>query len=272
MYKPIVFNKGMENDLKDIRLPFKAEIHNNIIDPRIGKSSGKRILNIVCECPPFRADNRTIINRSHEFDLILTHDENVLVQCGNAKKMLFGTSWINPEDRTKTWENKSYGVSFICGSKDRTEGHKLRHEVWAKKNDINIPTIFWASSCRPINSNGLFVLPKETNGKRLVFDQQFHIVIENTRVKNYFTEKLIDCFMTKTIPIYWGCPNIGDYFDENGILMISDDKEIIPMCNILAKDYYENFKGAIEKNYQLALQYARPFGIRLQEKIIEELA
>ena len=37
----------------------------------------------------------------------------------------------------------------------------------------------------------------------LFIDSMFHIAIENNKAINYFTEKLIDCFVSKTIPIYW---------------------------------------------------------------------
>ncbi|MCH9028858.1 MAG: hypothetical protein IH819_04430, partial [Bacteroidetes bacterium] len=33
-------------------------------------------------------------------------------------------------------------------------------------------------------------------------------------IKNYFTEKIVDCFLTWTKPIYFGCPNIKEYFPE----------------------------------------------------------
>ena len=46
----------------------------------------------------------------------------------------------------------------------------------------------------------------------------FSIAIENSRNGCYFTEKILDCFTTRTVPIYWGCPDIGDYFDMNVII------------------------------------------------------
>ena len=38
---------------------------------------------------------------------------------------------------------------------------------------------------------------------------KFTICFENTNnVKDYITEKMFDCFLSGTIPIYWGAPNI----------------------------------------------------------------
>jgi hypothetical protein len=43
----------------------------------------------------------------------------------------------------------------------------------------------------------------------------------------YFTEKLIDCFLMETVPVYWGCPGIGSIFDERGILRFETPDELM---------------------------------------------
>jgi hypothetical protein len=40
----------------------------------------------------------------------------------------------------------------------------------------------------------------------------FSFAIENTRIDGYITEKIIDCFRFGAIPVYFGAPNITDYF------------------------------------------------------------
>ena len=42
----------------------------------------------------------------------------------------------------------------------------------------------------------------------------YSIAIENNCINNYFSEKFTDCILAWTIPIYYGCPNIGKYFPE----------------------------------------------------------
>ena len=51
-------------------------------------------------------------------------------------------------------------------------------------------------------------------------DSMFHVAIENTSHKNYFTEKLHDCILTHTIPIYWGCPNISEFYNTDGLFCL----------------------------------------------------
>ena len=39
----------------------------------------------------------------------------------------------------------------------------------------------------------------------------FSICIENTEYSDYFTEKILDCFASGVIPIYWGTKNVQKY-------------------------------------------------------------
>jgi len=56
---------------------------------------------------------------------------------------------------------------------------------------------------------------------------KFMICFENTSVKNYLTEKLINAYKCGTIPIYWGCTNLEEYINTDAILYLkpgySDD-------------------------------------------------
>ena len=70
-----------------------------------------------------------------------------------------------------------------------------------------------------------------------------------------FTEKLIDCFQTKTIPIYYGCSNISDYFNIDGIMIAYNIDDIINICNNVKPDYYESKIEAIEDNYNRSMKY-----------------
>lgn len=46
-------------------------------------------------------------------------------------------------------------------------------------------------------------------------DYRFHVVLENSSFDHYFSEKLTDCILAGTYPIYYGCPNIDEYFPKN---------------------------------------------------------
>jgi hypothetical protein len=53
-----------------------------------------------------------------------------------------------------------------------------------------------------------------------ISNYKFMICFENTSKINYLTEKLLNAYIGGTIPIYWGCPNIGDYVNTNCMLYL----------------------------------------------------
>lgn len=52
---------------------------------------------------------------------------------------------------------------------------------------------------------------------------EYSLVLENSCQKNYWTEKLADAYLAWCVPIYCGCPNIGDYFDIKSLRLIDLD-------------------------------------------------
>lgn len=82
-------------------------------------------------------------------------------------------------------------------------------------------------------------------------DYMFSVVIENAQYNTYFSEKILNCFATGTVPIYKGCPNIGDFFDMRGILILTDDFDY----NILTKELYESMREAVHANYEECKKY-----------------
>jgi hypothetical protein len=54
---------------------------------------------------------------------------------------------------------------------------------------------------------------------------KFHIAIENCTTSDYISEKVLNCFICNTMPVYWGCKNIKNYVGEN-ILLLSQNQDI----------------------------------------------
>ncbi|QEL57707.1 glycosyltransferase family 10 domain-containing protein [Chromobacterium paludis] len=53
---------------------------------------------------------------------------------------------------------------------------------------------------------------------------KFCIVVENGRHKGYWSEKLADTFLSGSRPIYYGCPDIHEFFPEKSVLSIDIEK------------------------------------------------
>jgi len=201
-----------------------------------------------------------IKNQNH-FSCILTWGQEVLDNCPNSLLLPFGMSflWETPKFYENINQSKKKVKSFfICGEKQMVEGHKFRHKVYNTENYINTPHN-WIYSCPVEEKNNNFI------------DSMFHVAIENTKNTNYFTEKIIDAFLTKTIPIYRGCPNIGEFFDINGIITFDTEIELIGILNDLIEEDYWGRKQAIETNYNLALYWKDYYNrlIKILKEIIE---
>lgn len=87
---------------------------------------------------------------------------------------------------------------------------------------------------------------------------KYHIVIENTRAKYYWTEKLADSFICESYPIYYGCTNIGDYFPGGSYSTID----------------IHDFDGAVELIDRLieenAYERAKPLLKECKDKVLDE--
>jgi hypothetical protein len=191
------------------------------------------------------------IANHNRFDLILTYDDEIIEKCPNATMMLFGTAWVHNYEFP---EEKKFQISNLTGHKTITKGHLLRQETHYKQSRINNPIDFYISKfggVRNINNNKIL-----GEGKEPLFDSQFHICIENTRQDNYFTEKLIDCFVTKTIPIYYGAPNISEFFDTRGMYVVENFKDILEVCNSIDENTYKEKLEYVEKNFIEGTKYA----------------
>jgi hypothetical protein len=183
------------------------------------------------------------------FQIILTQSDKVLNNCDNAIYQPFGHTWLKPEQYNKE-HNKKFQLSHLCGKLLKTYGHSLRHETLARQNEFNIPLKFYETYGDRNN------IEDARLGKEFIFgDSQFGVVIENTSHRGYFTEKILDCLLLKTIPLYWGCSNIGDYFDIDGIIPFNNVDDLIYISNNLTEEFYESKKEIINKNWKLALEY-----------------
>jgi len=200
-----------------------------------------------------------LLANSDKFDLILT-DQAPLLHLSNAVLFPFGTAWVQNYK-----ENKEFSVSTVIGNKTQTRGHILRHVLHAKMHQITIPTKFYGSSKGSPKLDLKLVDTKEP-----LFDSMFHIVIENSFSDHYFSEKLIDCLVSKTVPIYMGAKKIGNYFNTDSIIQANSITEIIKACNKLKPCDYTNMLGSINENFTEAQKY-RDWHGRIKRQIERSL-
>jgi hypothetical protein len=245
-----------------------VSIYNRGIKPK--DVTAINILNLCGEPRQSRASNKKILDIVEYYGLVLSWDEELLNKCDNIRFMPFGTTWIDKKD----WglnQPKKFKITTLCGAKNNTLNHQKRHVLWNKQKKIEVPHVFWNSSHAklPDKKNNPILEGKPNNKIKMMNNSQFHIAIENVCSKDYFSEKLIDCLITGTIPIYCGCTNLEDYFDTRGIIQVNEVDDIIKKCNSLTPSFYKDRKDYILVNYHLAHEYANSFSSRLHS-IIQE--
>lgn len=173
------------------------------------------------------------------FDYILTFNARLLNRSDKWLYYPLGGSWI----ATPNWgaKEKSKQLSIIASQKTGAVGHRLRHQIVRQYGDrMDV----WGRGYTPVESKQTALAP-----------YRYSLVIESIRMDAYFSEKLIDCMSQGTVPIYWGCPSIADFFDPAGIIQFRELNELPAILDFIGKDDYEVRTQAIHKNMLLAKKY-----------------
>jgi hypothetical protein len=207
---------------------------------------------IACEPNEYFGNHDFAIQNQQAFSFILTWSTKVLNNTSNAVFSPYGESWW--QDRAFKYEetNKEFKVSFLRGNLLKLPGHYQRFELFERQNEIKNPIQFWDK----LGERGLDNFETWRQYKIDSFrPYQYSVCIENSSHENYFTEKITDCILNKTIPIYWGCSNIGDFYNPKGIIQVRNADEIIKVINNLDPQYYDHILDIIEENYQKAFEY-----------------
>lgn len=235
---PIQFSEEIEWDRSN---NFKDSDYIIFTDDEIYNTRNNNQKDIAWLVEPYELQPRNYLylqNNYNNFFKILTHDSDLL-KLPNSYKIPYGGCWIKKQD-FKIYD-KSKNLSIVCSNKTYLSGHKLRHKVI--KSIGNIVDVY-GNGYNPIS----YKLESLQNYK-------YQIVIENVKKDFWFTEKLIDCFITGTIPIYYGCPSINNFFDINGIITFDTVEELIEKINDLKANHYESKMKSIEINFKKAQEY-----------------
>ena len=135
---------------------------------------------------------------------------------------------------------KSRPFSAIASTKDWIDGHRLRGEIVTRAAE-RFPDmdLFGRGREREVEDKWDGLAP-----------YRYSLAIENTAKRDYWTEKIADCFLSYTVPFYWGATNISDYFPEQSFVWLPIDDppralEIIQ--NTLDRDDWESRLPALKE-------------------------
>ena len=202
-------------------------INNGIQDKREGK---KYLWLLESKCIKLGLVENILSNRQiveDTYETIFTHDQRLLSLGDKYKWVPAQGFWIK---EPKIYE-KTKIISMISSNKKMCEGHKLRLE-WVDRIGDQLD----------LYGRGLNEIADKEEG---LCDYMFSVAIENGQYETYFTEKLLDCFATGTIPVYLGAPDIGNYFNRDGIIDLTEEFDV-------SEEIYYSKMDAIKDNLERA--------------------
>ena len=85
---------------------------------------------------------------------------------------------------------------------------------------------------------------------------RYSLAIENSSGPDYWTEKIADCFLSWTVPIYYGCANLEAYFPQESFIRIDitrPDEAWEIIVDALTYDNWEARVPALEEARNLVL-------------------
>jgi hypothetical protein len=188
-----------------------------------------------------------------EYDVVFTHSSELLAKYKNTRWIPGGGIWIGGKVDEKMLGG-SYGdieiypktkdISIVSSDKRMCELHILRKQVASLlSDDVDVYGTFGGKWIPIIES---------------LKDYRFSIAIENFVDEKYFTEKLLNCFATGTIPIYLGARDLRD-FDRDGIIQCKNERDIYYEVFRILQDpqyHYESMQEAIANNFETCKKYS----------------
>jgi len=126
---------------------------------------------------------------------------------------------------------KQKKISVVCSDLTDMSGHKLRYALVNK-------LIGHFKDRLDVYGRGFNFIKDKYEA---LAPYKYSIAIENNAYPGYFTEKITECYLSLTMPIYYGCPDISNFFDQNSLLSIDINdykKTIIKIEQLLEEDPY----------------------------------
>lgn len=259
------FNLDLKGKYKDIPITI---FNDHAANDEMLKENPINIL-ILNEPNEFFKLHDWAIYNQNSFDIIMTWSDLVHQNTNNSILFIHGETNLDKPYISTFSKNvkRKFEVTFLSGVLNKIEGHHLRRKLLQRGSEIKIPNL-WLEVLGDFDHKrgqrpGYFEEkmtkhgnPIEGEGKKELWDRHsmFHVAIENSKYLNYYTDKILDCFATKTLPIYWGAPNIGEFYDKEGIITFDTEDELIDIVNNLTEEDYNSRLEAIEHNYKLVLE------------------
>lgn len=111
---------------------------------------------------------------------------------------------------------KQFSLSCVVSAKCHTHGAKQRVDFVRKVQETypQLMDVFGRGMGQELDNKQPALIP-----------YRYSLCMENSQHPNYFTEKFTDAIVCWCIPIYWGCPNISEYFPKDSYYYLDITKD-----------------------------------------------
>jgi hypothetical protein len=140
--------------------------------------------------------------------------------------------------------NKENKIVWVTSNQRSSKGHKIRMDFLDSIKKIPFVDIY-----------GRGIKPIEDKWEVLQATK-YAIAYENFQSDYYWTEKIIDCHLSYTMPLYFGCNTIDNFFPKDSYIQIDPkDKHIdLFLKEIIQSNKWEENLDAIAKARELVLK------------------
>lgn len=189
--------------------------------------------------------------RFEKFDYVFSYNRWLEKRIPNFHFIAHGGSWLRNEDINIHQKTKL--CSIVMSEKQWNAGHRQRHSIYQHIKSDKIDG--FGKACKNYIENKIdglkdymFSIAMENEAPPFLFDPR----------NDYFSEKIIDCFLTGTIPLYLGNPRIKNYFNPNGILVFTNHEEARKQIDSINEEMYHSKLDAVKENFEIAKKYIHP--------------
>ena len=188
---------------------------------------------------------RYVAEHPEYFRYIFTHDSGLLKN-PNARMLNWADVWLTTDSE------KTKGISLVTSPKNWCPLHRERLRLYERFKAAGGVDVFYGDWNNPSIPN---IKPED-----YLAHYKFSIIVENDIDEYWYTEKLLNCFATKTVPIYTGATKIGEIFNPDGIIQVPYT-DMIPRTVIQLRldEEYNKRKTAIEDNFKRVEPWKQPW-------------
>lgn len=139
--------------------------------------------------------------------------------------------------------NKENKIVWVTSNQRSSKGHSARMDFLDKIKDLPFIDLY-GRGMNPIDDKW-----------DVLHTSKYAIAYENFQNDYYWSEKIADCFLSYTMPLYFGCNSIENYFPSDSYIQIDPkDKHIdLFLKEIVVSTKWEENIEAIAKSRDLIL-------------------